>query len=537
MVALSLLRQRALADLSHGRERLLAGDTAAAGAAYARARRWPGASDRARAGLDLTSARAGRDTGAVVRPDLAAEVPAEALLLSALDAGRLDAALALARLMRRSGHPLGALYEAVAAFESGDEPLAREAAASSPAPLASRGPGARLARALVARDAGARALLYDARGELVATADAASVVREAPEAAGLVPGLLDRLPPLGDEPAVRLAVDLDLSRLALWALADARGSIVLVDARSGAVRAAVSDALTLGREGAAAFLQRREPASIAKVLTAAAAYRHGDDPDAAIARITCTGVERYGGKPLWCAYPGGALAGLDDALAQSCNVAFATVGTRLGPGPMRDEFRRWGFDASASALLGSAGRVHTDPRTPRQLADLSVGLEVVDVTPLHAALLAAVVANDGRMPEPRLVTGACGPLALTGARDEPAASREVLDPAVARRLRQAMQAVVRSGTGVGLAPPDFAVAMKTGTAAERGQGYHVNYIGFGPLPAASLAFCVRVTHQPTSPAVTTAARAVTRRLLWALAQRGQVLNLGILDSEWGRNGR
>jgi hypothetical protein len=67
--------------------------------------------------------------------------------------------------------------------------------------------------------------------------------------------------------------------------------------------------------------------------------------------------------------------------------------------------------------------------------------------------------------------------------------------------------------------------MKTGTAAERRQGYHVNYIGFGPLPSAQLAFCVRVTHQPTSPAVTRAARDVTRRLLAALAiRRGQVLN-------------
>ncbi len=62
--------------------------------------------------------------------------------------------------------------------------------------------------------------------------------------------------------------------------------------------------------------------------------------------------------------------------------------------------------------------------------------------------------------------------------------------------------------------------MKTGTAAERGQGYHVNYIGMGPLPTAPLAFCVRVTHERTSPAVTTAAREVTRRLLWALASRG-----------------
>jgi len=151
----------------------------------------------------------------------------------------------------------------------------------------------------------------------------------------------------------------------------------------------------------------------------------------------------------------------------------------------------------------------------------------VDVTPLHAALLAAVVANGGRLPEPRLVTATTGPLALAGADDPPPPGREVIEPAVARRLRRAMEAVTRYGTAAGLAPPGFAVAMKTGTAAEYRKGYHVNYIGFGPLPDARLAFCVRVTHRPTSPAVTRAARDVTRRLLARLNERGQVLNLGV----------
>ena len=366
-------------------------------------------------------------------------------MLSALDSQQLDAAAAVARLMRRSGDPLGSLYEAVVALESGNESLAREAAAASRVPLASRGPGARLARVLAARDAGARTLLLDARGELVATVDARGTLQEAPDAAGLVPGLLERLEATSGAPAARLSVDLELSRAALWALGDARGSIVLVDAASGLVRAAVSDARTLAREGAAAFTQRREPASIAKVLTAAAAYRAGVDPDAAIARMTCNGVERYGGKPLWCAFPGGPLAGLDDALAQSCNVAFANVGMRLGAGLMRDEYRRWGFDAVGPALLGSAGRVHTEPRTPRQLADLSIGLEVVDVTPLHAALLAAVVANDGRLPEPRLLAGPCGPLGHR--RPARRAARE--PPGARSRRRAAPAACDGSGRALG----------------------------------------------------------------------------------------
>lgn len=585
------LRLEAEAERAHRRERLLAGH--------------------------LESV----DAGALA----SSSVPGEALVLGALTAGRLDDAAAVARLMRETGDPLGPLYTAVAAFESGDEPAARRALAASRVAPSARGLGARLERALAARDAGARTLLLDRSGELVATVTSASssslplpagFVHLAPDAAGLLPGLLERLPPEAVSlagsaaaegvPALRLAVDLDLSRAALAALGDARGSIVLVDTASGAVLAAVADARTLALEPAAPFAQRREPASIAKLLTAAAAYRAGLDADAEIARMSCGGVERYGGEMLWCPVRLGPLSGLDHALAQSCNIAFANLGVRLGGEAMQAEYARWGFrrpdrrghaagdsdgdpggadggsDVRGSGggsgggsapgpdyrAVGDAGRVHT-PHTPRQLADLSVGLGLADVTPLHAALLAAAVASGGRLPQPLLVDGPCGPLGLrrpsassqapegalaggvradgahpdgvpaVGAHPDGAhAGSEALDPvlppAVARRLRQAMVEVVRTGTGFGLEPPDFPVAMKTGTAAEPGQGYHVNYVGFGPLPEASLAFCVRVTHERSSPAVTRRARDVTRRLLQALAdRRGQVLRFAARSKSQG----
>jgi peptidoglycan glycosyltransferase len=451
------------------------------------------------------------------------------VLLSALDEGRLDAATATAELLLAAGDPLGALYAAVLAFERGDEARARALAGRGAAPLVARGPGERLRRALAARDAGAVSLLFDRRGELAATTVAGGAPSAERGAEPLLAGVLERLPgPPG--PRARLSVDLDLCRLALDALGERRGSIVLVEPRTGAVLAAVSDPRTAAAEGAAAFTQRREPASIAKVLTAAAALRAGLDADAEIGRMTCTGVERYGGEPLWCAWPAGPLLGLDRALAVSCNVAFANLGVRLGAERLLEEHRRWGFDAGEGAMLGGAGRVHTLPRGDRDVADLSVGLEKADVTPLHAALLAAVVASEGRLAEPRLLLGEGGVLGLVDAGDGSPATREVLSAAVARRLRQAMEAVALEGTGGGLAPAGLRVAMKTGTAAEPGRGYHVNYIGMAPLPDPAVAFCVRVTNERTSPVVTTAAREVTRRLLHRLAERPGALRRAVQPS-------
>jgi peptidoglycan glycosyltransferase len=509
----------ASADLSLGRERLLAGDTTAADAAFSRARRWPPAAAAARAGGAVSAARAGRTTGRLVPLEDLERLAVEALILSAVRDGRLEAAEALAGLARRAGHPVGFLYAAALALDRGDEAAARALAAHSPVSLASRGLGSRLVRVLEARGRGARGLLFDRDGALAAIVGHGGGIEAEPGAAPLLGGVLERLKEGSGGGATRLSIDLGLCRIALEALGGRRGSIVLVEPHSGAVLAAVSDARTAAAEGAAAFTQRREPASIAKLLTAAAAYHAGIDADLEIKRMTCGGVERYGGKPLWCAFVAGPLEGLDHALAVSCNVAFANLGSRLGKERVVAEYRRWGFDAGGGALLGAAGRVHTLPRTPRQLADLSVGLELADVTPLHAALLAAVVANDGRLPAPKLVVGACGAL---GIRDEPLplpAGRAVLELPLARRLRRAMEVVAGRGTGAGLAPPGFPVAMKTGTAAEWSQGYHVNYIGMGPVPDPVVAFCVRVTNERSSPAVNRAAREVTRRLLAALAAR------------------
>ena len=81
-----------------------------------------------------------------------------------------------------------------------------------------------------------------------------------------------------------------------------------------------------------------------------------------------------------------------------------------------------------------------------------------------------------------------------------------------------MKAVVApGGTAGGIAPETFPVALKTGTASHPRYGFHVNYIGFGPLPEPRYAFSIRLTHQRTSVRVRRAARAVTRRFLRSMA--------------------
>ena len=520
MGSLALFADR---DLWLARERLLAGDAGAASLA-ASSVRWPWARARADAAAALARALAGGEAG----PAPAAEIPfyePEALVANAIARGALSGGERVASLLCRCGHPLGPLYAAALALERGDDDAARGLVASSPVPLAVRGLGARLSRALAARSAGASRLVLDRSGELVAVTDAQGALQPTAEAGPCLAEALSRLVALqpealqGKAPALRLTLDLVLSRLAAEALGKERGSIVLLEPMTGAVLAAVTDPVTARTEPLAAFEQRREPASIAKLLTAAAAYGGGQDADALIGRMTCSGVERYDGKPLWCPWPSGRLAGLDHALAVSCNIAFANLAMSIGRERLLQEYRRWGFDAGPTDLLGAAGRVEAVPQGARQLADLAIGLELTSITPLHAALLAAAVANDGSMPEPFLVAGTCGPLGLRVSAPATSPARVVTEPWVARRLAQAMKAVPLYGTAAGVAPPGLELAMKTGTASAPGLGYHVNYVGFLPAGRPPLAFCVRLTGSRSSQRVHAAAHQVTARLLEALSAR------------------
>jgi peptidoglycan glycosyltransferase len=471
---------------------------------------------RARAGAALCRALAGQpaELGGFSATDLQAFQPT-ALLEATLLRGALPETVRLAEMAERGGESFAPVYRAAALLEAGREPEAREVAAGAAGLLRWHRLGRRLEQALAWRSAGAETLLWDRSGELVGALDAAGMFHRATDVAEawLPPGLAEDL---SDRPAgVRLGLDLELAQRSLAALGPYRGSVVLLDPRDGTVRVAVSDPRTLRREPRAAFEQRREPASIAKLITTTATLRAGLDPDAEIARMTCRGSESYQGGTLWCPYRAGPLHGLDQALAVSCNIAFANLGIRVGRQALLEEYRRYRFGGEGALPASWAGRVLQPEGTERQLADLAIGLEATDITPLHAALLAAVFADDGVMPEPTLVTAETGPLGLARRRlRRPPRGHRVIEPSWLETMRRAMRAVTGfGGTAAGLAPPGLSVAMKTGTASEWHHGYHVNYIGFLPAEAPEVAFCIRITHQATSRRVNRAAREVTARLL------------------------
>ncbi len=363
-------------------------------------------------------------------------------------------------------------------------------------------------------------MVFDRRGRMLGSLDHAGQWHPTEIAEGLDVELwLEQAGELPKSDGIRLSLDVEWTRRARRALGRERGSIVILDARTGEVVVAISDERTMEREGAAVVLeQRREPASIAKLITSSAVLRAGLDIDREISSQVCRGSVEVEDGHLYCPVVSGRNRSLAQALARSCNSTFAELGLGLGRERMVAEYERYGFgqlgarthDAWQGSLLAPIDR-------RRELAELSVGLNFVEITPMHAAVMAATFA-EGLLFQPRWVSATDG---VTGRSPRvlgrPDAKR-IHDPDWLPELQQAMGAVASYGTVAGVAPKTFPVAMKTGTASEAANGFHVNYIGIAPWPDPRYSFSLRLTHHRTSKRVRRAAYNATYRLLDALSE-------------------
>jgi len=513
-------RARTDADLAQAAQFLTEARPAEARALLERHRDSRRVGARARAGLAVAAALDGSSPSGGFAPSDVASYRPRTLMDAALRRRALDATRRLARLARENGDPVAAAYEAAVLVEEGDDRGAGAILAEFPG-LGAAPVGQRVARVLEAHGAGATVTVTDRRGVLAGFLDAAGTFHPEPGgAADVIPAPALAAASAQGQRGVRLSTDFDLSATALGALGAERGSIVLIDLATGEVRAAVTDARTRAASGGTpAFEQAREPASIAKIMTAAAALRAGHDADAEVRGMVCNGSQRYDGGVLWCSTPGGPLTGgLKQAFAISCNIAFANLAVEVGWPAMVDELHRWGFDRPRDEVPG-AGRVLKTSGTQRELASLGIGLDLTEITPLHAARLGSVLAR-GEMAEPALLSADDGALGLTPRPLAHPAARRILEPAWVPLLQRALEGVVEEGgTAEGVAPDTFPVVMKTGTASTPGLGYHVNYVGVGPMPHPKIAFAVRITNQPTSHRVRDAAQDVLANLLEALGRR------------------
>jgi peptidoglycan glycosyltransferase len=316
---------------------------------------------------------------------------------------------------------------------------------------------------------------------------------------------------------VQSALDPAAQEAAVNGLAGRRGSVVAIVPSTGEVRAMVSipeydpndipkHLAQLNRDESAPLFNRATqagypPGSTMKVVTATAGLDSGElSPDSTFSGRSPIEIE---GVPL--ANSGGEQFGTIDmttALTNSVNTWWAQAGEKLGKDTMFKYMERYGFNAkprldypgfqlAASGVYD--GNKLLGPSDAIDIGRVAIGQERLRVTPLQMAEVAATVANNGELMEPRLWSRVIDPDGRETKLD-PARQSRVMSEDTASELNTMMQSVVREGTGTAGAVSGIDVAGKTGTAEISPGVNDAWFIGFAPASDPQIAISCIVEH-------------------------------------------
>lgn len=336
---------------------------------------------------------------------------------------------------------------------------------------------------------------------------------------------------LADGKDVALSLDGRIQALAMRAMQQAgcqRGAAVVLDPRTGEILAAVSlpayDASlfvpTISRADWEVLAQNPDmplfnrcvqgsytPGAAFMPLTALAGIATG----AGEARFECHGTMTYGSKEFRCWKThteggGHGVLGMKDALFHSCNCYWYQLGNQAGGDAIGKTGRLLGFDGSYGVISEGSPGVLPTPQwlaknrpeerwTQGHTANLAIGQGALSTTPLHLAVLAATVAQRGKVPQPTF-------LRINDAAEAKVRADLVAEGLAAdqlEQLREGMRAVVNTDGSAGKAARSdkVVIAGKTGTAQawrrvddKRVEDNNAWFIGFAPYDKPTLAFAI-----------------------------------------------
>jgi peptidoglycan glycosyltransferase len=317
-------------------------------------------------------------------------------------------------------------------------------------------------------------------------------------------------------------LDPKAQQAALSGLAGRKGAVVALDPRTGAVKAMASfpgyapealrsvgkkRALDADATGSPLFNRATQsayaPGSTFKVVTAVSAldsgrYTPGSMVDGKSPRkISGVPLSNFNNEQF-------GLIDLTTALTHSVNTVWAQVAVAVGKARLARTMEALGFNREPPLDYPSSQmRPSGEYRNGRLLSPLSrfvdlgrmgIGQDKLQVTPMQMALVAAAVANGGKLMEPHITNRVVDRDGRTVKTIGSHVMSQAMKPSTAHAVGQMMSSVVREGTGTAAALQGIDVAGKTGTA-EVGScpgGNQVSFIGFAPVvnPRAAVAVTV-----------------------------------------------
>jgi len=307
----------------------------------------------------------------------------------------------------------------------------------------------------------------------------------------------DEVPPQPGRNLV-LSIDARLQSEAERAFPGTAGAIVVVEAKTGFVRAIVSrpgfdpNEMT-GRVSAQALVQLNKdplqpmvfragaehyhPGSTFKVVSLLAGLRSGVVTPTT--GINCPGGYQLGSRRWRCDLESGhGIVHAPDAIRASCDVYFYKLGDMMGIDAIAEVGRELGLGSPTNfGVVGEVpgvmpsseyhNRVTPGGYTKGMALNTAIGQGDVNVTPLQLAMLYATIANGGHLYQPQIVQRVETPDGELVEEMKPRLVREVeMTPEQRATLIAGLIGVVNEpgGTGFRARLPDVVVAGKTGTA-------------------------------------------------------------------------
>ena len=329
------------------------------------------------------------------------------------------------------------------------------------------------------------------------------------DARGLVvPGNSSSLFPPRAGLNVQLTLDMGLQAIVeeeldacLTEFESVRGAVVLLDPKTGEILAMASRPhfdLNQRREVATngfnyAIQAIYEPGSTFKIVATAGVLNEGlATPRTSV--FCHNGLYQEGSIRIPDHHPYGMLT-LEGVLVKSSNPGAYKFARQLGPERFFDYTERWGFGRKTGVMLsGESAGICRNTRNAVDFSRASYGY-ALNVTPLQMACAYGVIAGDGKLRKPRIVKSLIANDGTVIETYPPELVGQVIKPAVARQMREALAKVTEEGgTATLAAVPGYKVAGKTGTAVKHnpnGRGYlegryTVSFAGM--LPAQDPAF-------------------------------------------------
>ena len=300
-----------------------------------------------------------------------------------------------------------------------------------------------------------------------------------------------RIKPVGND--LIMTIDYELQKCAYDAFGDNKGAVVAIVPATGDILVLVSapsyhpDSVSVDKAWIRivgdeinqrlynrALWGRYPPGSTFKTIVAAAAIENGIDPiwdigpngyrPPGVRRKRVYDHERASYRKRGLKWQGQGKINMTRALVKSSNAYFAKLGVTVGDSMMHEVANRFGFNQAIAWNIsrpelqrGIVAFKSSFPATKNnhELAWSSIGQEKVLATPLHLALIAGAIANNGILMKPKL---------------ELAEKHQIWQRAIseetAHKVKKMMREVVWSpgGTAWRMIMKEVEVAGKTGTA-------------------------------------------------------------------------